>query len=44
LEPLFPKLDAKGIDLLCQLLQYQPEKRISAEAALNRNIEYHSFD
>ncbi|KAJ3292299.1 Pkinase-domain-containing protein [Rhizoclosmatium globosum] len=31
---MVPKLDAQGIDLLCKLLEYIPEKRISAEAAL----------
>ncbi|KAJ2815402.1 hypothetical protein GGI24_006061 [Coemansia furcata] len=34
LEPLLPKLSAKGIDLLHRLLEYAPEKRISAEQAL----------
>ncbi|KAJ2587164.1 cyclin-dependent kinase 5, partial [Coemansia sp. RSA 1722] len=34
LEPLLPKLSAKGIDLLERLLEYAPEKRISAEEAL----------
>ncbi|KAJ2437716.1 hypothetical protein GGF42_008533 [Coemansia sp. RSA 2424] len=34
LEPLLPKLSAKGIDLLRRLLEYAPEKRISAEQAL----------
>ncbi|KAI9136131.1 protein serine/threonine kinase [Paraphysoderma sedebokerense] len=29
-----PKLDDLGVDLLSRLLEYQPEKRISAEAAL----------
>ncbi|KAJ3024424.1 UNVERIFIED_CONTAM: cyclin-dependent kinase 5 [Siphonaria sp. JEL0065] len=31
---MVPKLDAQGVDLLCKLLEYVPEKRISAEAAL----------
>ncbi|TPX77597.1 hypothetical protein CcCBS67573_g01119 [Chytriomyces confervae] len=31
---LVPKLDANGVDLLCKLLEYVPEKRISAEKAL----------
>ncbi|KAI9501589.1 cyclin-dependent kinase 5 [Coemansia spiralis] len=35
LEPLLPKLSAKGIDLLRRLLEYAPEKRISAEQALS---------
>jgi cyclin-dependent kinase len=35
LESLLPKLDPSGIDLLSQqLIEYQPEKRISAEDAL----------
>ncbi|KAJ1965240.1 cyclin-dependent kinase 5 [Dipsacomyces acuminosporus] len=34
LEPLLPKLSAKGIDLLKRLLEYAPERRISAEQAL----------
>lgn len=34
LEKLVTKLDSKGIDLLGQLLEYQPEKRITAETAL----------
>ncbi|KAJ2613738.1 cyclin-dependent kinase 5 [Coemansia sp. RSA 1365] len=34
LEPLLPKLSTKGIDLLKCLLEYAPEKRISAEQAL----------
>ncbi|KAL1922894.1 uncharacterized protein VTP21DRAFT_9270 [Calcarisporiella thermophila] len=35
LESLLPKLDALGIDLLSRMLEYQPEKRISAENALH---------
>ncbi|KAJ2664470.1 cyclin-dependent kinase 5 [Coemansia sp. RSA 1200] len=35
LEQLVPKLSAKGIDLLKRLLEYAPEKRISAEQALS---------
>ncbi|KAJ1800953.1 cyclin-dependent kinase 5 [Coemansia sp. RSA 2399] len=35
LEPLLPKLSTKGIDLLKRLLEYAPEKRISAEQALS---------
>ncbi|GBB94087.1 hypothetical protein RclHR1_02290013 [Rhizophagus clarus] len=35
LESLLPKLDSSGIDLLSQqLIKYQPEKRLSAEDAL----------
>ncbi|KAJ1816985.1 hypothetical protein LPJ56_002187 [Coemansia sp. RSA 2599] len=34
LEPLLPKLSARGIDLLQRLLEFAPEKRISAEQAL----------
>ncbi|KAJ2794198.1 cyclin-dependent kinase 5, partial [Coemansia helicoidea] len=34
LEPLLPKLSSKGIDLLRRLLEYAPERRISAEQAL----------
>ncbi|PKC12574.1 Pkinase-domain-containing protein [Rhizophagus irregularis] len=34
LESLLPKLDSSGIDLLSQLIEYQPEKRLSAEDAL----------
>ncbi|KAI7883445.1 Pkinase-domain-containing protein [Lichtheimia hyalospora FSU 10163] len=36
IETLLPKLDSLGIDLLKQLLQYPPEKRITANDALNR--------
>ncbi|KAL1935248.1 hypothetical protein VTP01DRAFT_4388 [Rhizomucor pusillus] len=35
LENLVPKLDPLGVDLLKQLLQYPPEKRITAKDALN---------
>ncbi|KAF9584730.1 cyclin-dependent serine/threonine protein kinase [Lunasporangiospora selenospora] len=35
LESIVPKLDAAGIDLLSRLITYNPEKRISAEAALS---------
>ncbi|CDS03442.1 Putative CMGC/CDK protein kinase [Lichtheimia ramosa] len=35
IETLLPKLDSLGIDLLKQLLQYPPEKRITANDALN---------
>ncbi|RKO85233.1 kinase-like domain-containing protein [Blyttiomyces helicus] len=34
LETVLPKLDANGIDLLSKLIEFQPEKRISAEKAL----------
>ncbi|TPX33827.1 hypothetical protein SmJEL517_g03328 [Synchytrium microbalum] len=34
LDALVPKLDPSGIDLLSRLIEYQPEKRISAEKAL----------
>ncbi|KAF7730238.1 cyclin-dependent serine/threonine protein kinase [Apophysomyces ossiformis] len=34
LETLLPKLDAQGIDLLKRLLEYPPEKRITASEAL----------
>ncbi|KAJ3200764.1 cyclin-dependent kinase 5 [Entophlyctis luteolus] len=34
LAELLPRLDANGIDLLGKLLEYVPERRISAEAAL----------
>ncbi|CAG8460640.1 4209_t:CDS:10, partial [Ambispora leptoticha] len=34
LESLLPKLDPQGINLLSQLIEYQPDKRISAEVAL----------
>ncbi|CAO3570235.1 unnamed protein product [Mortierella alpina] len=34
LENLVPKLDPLGIDLLSRLVSYNPDKRISAEAAL----------
>lgn len=35
---MFPKLDEAGIDLLSRLLEYVPEKRISAAAALQREF------
>ncbi|ORZ03566.1 protein serine/threonine kinase [Syncephalastrum racemosum] len=35
LQNLLPKMDSLGIDLLNQLLQYPPERRISANEALN---------
>ncbi|KAF9346046.1 cyclin-dependent kinase 5, partial [Mortierella sp. NVP85] len=35
LETLVPKLDANGIDLLIRLVTYNPDKRISADAALS---------
>jgi len=35
LETLLPKLEPAGIDLLNKLVEFQPEKRISAEAALS---------
>lgn len=35
LENLIPELDANGIDLFRQMMQYDPAKRISAKAALN---------
>jgi len=34
MEKLQPKLDSLGIDLLYRMLEYMPEKRISAEVAL----------
>ncbi|CAG8488321.1 2902_t:CDS:10 [Ambispora gerdemannii] len=34
LESLLTKLDSQGINLLSQLIEYQPDKRISAEVAL----------
>ncbi|KND04734.1 CMGC/CDK/CDK5 protein kinase [Spizellomyces punctatus DAOM BR117] len=34
LESISSKLDAHGLDLLSKLIEYQPEKRISAERAL----------
>ncbi|KAJ1735611.1 cyclin-dependent kinase 5 [Coemansia biformis] len=34
LEPLLPKLSSRGVDLLRRLLEYAPERRISAEQAL----------
>ncbi|KAJ3322163.1 cyclin-dependent kinase 5 [Blyttiomyces sp. JEL0837] len=33
---ILPKLDSNGLDLLSKLIEYQPEKRISAEKALAR--------
>ncbi|RUP48057.1 hypothetical protein BC936DRAFT_145012 [Jimgerdemannia flammicorona] len=35
LDTLLPKLEPSGIDLLSRLVEFQPEKRISAEAALS---------
>ncbi|KAJ4457202.1 putative Cyclin-dependent kinase 3 [Paratrimastix pyriformis] len=35
LEEIVPQLDAQGIDLLRQLCQYDPARRISAKSALN---------
>ncbi|RUS18682.1 cell division cycle 2 protein [Endogone sp. FLAS-F59071] len=40
LETLLPKLEPAGIDLLNKLVEFQPEKRISAEAALSRMYIY----
>ncbi|KAI8919738.1 kinase-like domain-containing protein [Entophlyctis helioformis] len=34
LEAILPKLSSEGIDLLKSMIEFQPEKRISAEAAL----------
>jgi len=34
LPALYPKLDADGLDLLARFLRYNPDERISAEAAL----------
>jgi len=34
LKKVVPRLDANGLDLLNRMLQYEPSKRISAEAAL----------
>ncbi|KAI8870121.1 protein serine/threonine kinase [Ramicandelaber brevisporus] len=34
IEPLVPKLDAYGVHLLLGLLEYRPERRLSAEQAL----------
>lgn len=36
LETLLPKVDHLGIDLLKRLLEYPPEKRITASDALQR--------
>ncbi len=36
LAQLIPKLDSAGIELLNMLLEYQPERRISAEKAVQR--------
>lgn len=40
LETLLPKLDHLGIDLLKRLLDYPPEKRITANDALQRKSTY----
>ncbi|KAJ3192558.1 cyclin-dependent kinase 5 [Irineochytrium annulatum] len=37
LETAVPKLDENGIDLLFKLIEYQPEKRLSADKALSRS-------
>jgi len=34
LEKVVPRLDKKGFDLLYKLLQHDPKKRITAEAAM----------
>lgn len=44
LEDACPKMENLGIDLLKELLVYQPEKRISAEDALKRKIVSRWFD
>ncbi|KAJ3114861.1 cyclin-dependent serine/threonine protein kinase [Physocladia obscura] len=38
LAELIPKLDVNGLDLLGKLLEFEPEKRISAELALQRPV------
>ncbi|CAO3625582.1 unnamed protein product [Cunninghamella blakesleeana] len=38
LESILPKLDALGIDLLKKLIEYPPEKRITASDALQRKF------
>lgn len=34
LAELVPGLDTQGLDLLCRLLEYDPNRRITAKAAL----------
>lgn len=43
LETLLPKVDHLGIDLLKRLLEYPPEKRITASDALQRKSSYRCF-
>jgi len=38
LASLVPTLDAKGVDLLVQMLQYDPARRITAQAALHHDF------
>nr|KAJ3419866.1 cyclin-dependent kinase 5 [Polyrhizophydium stewartii] len=38
LDVLFPKLTPEGSDLLTRMIEYQPEKRISAAEALDREL------
>lgn len=38
LESIVPTLDAVGVDLLKMMIEYVPEKRISAERALQRKF------
>lgn len=40
LKSLVPSLDADGIDLLSKMLQYDPARRITAQAALEHPFFY----